>query len=33
MWENVQVIGLTPVLGYVPTPWPELALSPLTRGL
>lgn len=25
--ENVQVIELTPELGYVPTPWPELALS------
>lgn len=24
---NVQVIELTSELGYVPTPWPELALS------
>lgn len=30
--ENVQVIGLTPALDYVPTPWPELALSSLARS-
>lgn len=31
--ENGQVIELTPELGYVPTPWPELALDSLTCGL